>query len=58
MNRDKGPFELPHILDSVVPTINLEGGPRRSSSNIAATVHQVAAVLKMMADLVVETVNQ
>ena len=34
------------------------GGPRRPSSNVAAAVHQVAAVLKKMVDLAVETVNQ
>ncbi len=43
---------------SVIPTIDLMRGSRISSSRVAAAVDQVAAVVKMMAELAVENLNQ
>ena len=49
MNRDEGSYELSKVWDCVIPTMG-GGAPGRTSSKLAATVHQVAAVPRKMAD--------
>ncbi len=45
MNRDEGSYDLSHAWDTVLPTINLEGGHQHLELPPAATDHQVAAQL-------------
>ena len=53
MNRDEGAYELSRSWDSVIPTIDFVSGEDQEElvPTIAVTNHQVAAVLRKMADV-------
>ena len=56
MSRDEESFELPHIWDSVIPTINSLGGG--DQQDLTPLPPGGSSVLMKMADAAFETVNK